>query len=103
MKASKINSVCKRPKSKVVEHAAPNQVHGLGVDVVKILDAETGESICFIGYVKEKEQVHFSKPATFAQIEAVADLLHRKKFRKHLANGKIEKAEHYADKNFQIK
>lgn len=92
----------KRPKSDVVAHKSSEEISGLGENVVKVIDVNTGANICFIGIINNEEKVYFSKIATLAQIEAVADLLHKKKFSKLLTNGKIEKAQSYADKKFHV-
>ena len=90
----------KTRRKSVIEHGAKDTIHGLGDDVVRILDADDGQTICFIGFKKEQEQVHFAKPVTAEQIEAVMELLHKKKFQRYLNDGKIIKAQSYADRKF---
>ena len=91
----------KRPKSNVVLHRSNEEISGLGEDVVKVVDEETGSTICFIGAVQDDIKVFFSRTMRLAEIEAVADLLHKKKFGKLLAKN-IEKAQSYADRKFHV-
>ena len=89
-------------KKQVIQHRAETELSGLGSDVVKILDADNGNCICFIGMKDEDEMVHFTKPVSLEAIEAVIELLHKKKFGKALNAGNIEKAQKYANKKFAI-
>jgi hypothetical protein len=92
----------KRPKSDVVAHKSNEEISGFGENVVKVVDVNTGANICFIAIVDNEEKVFFNKITNLAEIEAVADLLHKKKFNKLLNHGKIEKAQSYADKKFHL-
>lgn len=87
-------------KKKIVEINALDAISGLGKDVVKIIDAESGESICYIGHQNEEHRIFFSRPIGIEEIDAVRELVHKKKFSKALVNGKIEKAQRLADKKF---
>jgi hypothetical protein len=87
-------------KKKIVEINASETISGLGEEVVKILDAESGESICYIGHQNEEHRIFFSRPIGIEEIDAVRELVHKKKFSKALVNGKIEKAQRLADKKF---
>jgi hypothetical protein len=49
-------------KKKIVEINASETISGLGEEVVKILDAESGESICYIGHQNEEHRIFFSRP-----------------------------------------
>ena len=91
----------KRPKSNVVLHRSNQEISGLGEDVVKVIEEDTGATICFIGAVDDEIKVYFNRTMKLAEIEAVADLLHKKKFGK-LLNKNIEKAQSYADKKFHV-
>lgn len=87
---------------KVIQHRADTELSGLGENVVKILDAENGNCICYIGLKNENEIIHFTKPVTLEAIEAIVELLNKKKFGKALNSGDIEKAQKLADKKFSI-
>lgn len=98
----KVSKETKRPKSDVVAHKSFEEISGFGDNVVKVVDVNTGVDICFITMIDDEEKVFFNKVTNLAQIEAVADLLHKKKFSKLLTNGKIEKAQSYANKKFNL-
>jgi hypothetical protein len=87
-------------KKKIVEINASETISGLGKEVVKILDAESGESICYIGHQNEEHRIFFSRPIGIEEIDAVRELVRKKKFSKALVNGKIKKAQKLADKKF---
>jgi hypothetical protein len=87
-------------KKKIVEINASETISGLGEEVVKILDAESGESICYIGHQNEEHRIFFSRPIGIEEIDAVRELVRKKKFSKALVNGKIKKAQKLADKKF---
>lgn len=89
-----------KTKKHLIENKASDQVGGLGDDVVKIIDADDDKTICFIGFKNDIEQVHFAKPANIEQLEAVLELLHKKKFQRYLNHGKIEKAQAFANRKF---
>jgi hypothetical protein len=88
-------------KKKVYEVSADDALSGLGENVVKIIDAEDGKNICFIGVQGTSEAVWFPKPASYEQIEAVYNLLHKKKFSKALSKGNLKKAQNMADKTYR--
>lgn len=87
-------------KKRVVELNASETIAGLGKEVVKILDAESGESICYIGHQNEEHRIFFSRPIGIEEIDAVRELVRKKKFSKALVKGKIKKAQKLADKKF---
>lgn len=91
-----------KSRKSIIQHKADTELSGLGTDVVKILDADNGTCICFIGIQNDAEMVHFTKPVSLESIEAIVELLHKKKFGKALNDGDIEKAQKYADKKFAI-
>lgn len=93
--------------SKKVVHEAPagkNEINGFGDSVVKITDSETGKVVCFIGKQKKpneeggEELLHFPSPVPVALVEAVSDLVGKRKMRKALDDGDYEKAQRFADK-----
>jgi hypothetical protein len=73
---------------------------GFGENVVKLNDPDTGETIAFVGVQQGEERIHFPKPITADQVEAVSELLQRKKFTKHISNERFDKAQAYADRKF---
>ena len=79
--------------------ASRNQISGFGDSVVKLSDRNTGEIICYVG-VQEGEEKVFFKPVTPDQLEAVHELLHKKKFNKHISNERFDKAQEFADRKF---
>lgn len=90
-----------KPK-RIVETKAIDQCFGLGEETVKIIDADVDQVICFIAKKNNEEQVYFPKPASLAQIEAVVELIQRKKFNRFMDEGKIDKAQEYADRKFHV-
>lgn len=92
----------KTKKSDIVAHVSNHEISGLGENVVKVIDVLTGENICYIGIIDGEEKVYFGKTTNLAQIEAVANLLHKKKFNKLLTNGNIDKAQSYAEKKLKL-
>jgi hypothetical protein len=88
-------------KRKVFEVSAGDALSGLGENVVKIIDAIDGQNICFIGVQGDAEAVWFPKPANYEQIEAVYNLLHKKKFSKALNKGNLKKAQTVANKSYR--
>ena len=90
-------------KKRLVEIKDPEGISGLGSNVVRLLDAENGKNVCFIGIVENKEVVWFPNPASYEQLEAVTKLLHKKKFSKALSKGDTKRAQAFADKKFSKK
>jgi hypothetical protein len=90
-----------KPK-RIVETKAFDQCYGLGEETVKIIDADIDQVICFIAKKNDEEQVYFPKPASLAQIEAIIELIRRKKFNRFMDEGKIEKAQEYANRKFHV-
>ena len=84
--------------------AAKTEINGFGDNVVKITDSETGRVVCFIGKQKglheesEEELLHFPSPVPVALVEAVSELMDKRKMRKALDKGDYEKAQRFADK-----
>jgi hypothetical protein len=68
--------------------------------VVKLTDKETGEVVAYIGVQQGEERVHIPKPLTPDQLEAVSELVQRKKFTKHISNERYDKAQAFADRKF---
>jgi len=87
-------------KKKVVEQDAQDTIAGLGDNVVKIVDADSGEGICYIGQKNEEHCIFFSRPIGLEEIEAVSQLIRKKKFIRAMKKGKLEKAQKLADKRF---
>ena len=91
-----------REKTKrVIEQSAKDSIHGLGDDVVRIANGDD-QTICHIGLKDEQEQVHFAKPVTLEQLEEIVELLHKKKFQRYMNDGKIIKAQSFADRKFGV-
>lgn len=88
-------------KKRVYEVGADNVLSGLGDNVVKIVDASDGQNICFIGMLGDAEAVWFPKPVNYEQIEAVYNLLHKKKFSRALNKGDLKKAQVVANKSYR--
>lgn len=83
--------------------AIKNEIVGFGDNVVKITDSETGRIVCFIGKKKgleesEEEFLHFPSPVPVALVEAVSELMDKRKMKKALNKGDYEKAQRFADK-----
>lgn len=98
-----MNKATKTPKPKrIVETKAVDQCFGLGEETVKIIDADVDQVICFIAKKNDEDQIYFPKPASLAEIEAVVELLQRKKFNRFMNEGEIEKAQEYANRKFHI-
>ena len=87
-------------KKKVVEQDAKDTLAGLGENVVRIVDADTGDGICYIGQKNEEHQIFFSRPIGLEEIEAISDFIKKKKFLRAMKKGKLEKAQKLADKKF---
>lgn len=87
-------------KKRVLTHNAETEISGLGHDTVKLIDADNGNSLCYIGIKNDEELVHFTKPVTLETLEAVVELINKKKFGKALTAGDIDKAQKFADKKF---
>ena len=85
---------------KVNEIPSNNEIAGFGDKVVKITDQETGEVVAYFGIQNEKEKVYFSKPISIEGLEAVNELLQKKKFNKHIANERFDKAQNFANRKF---
>jgi hypothetical protein len=85
---------------KVNEIPSNNEIIGFGDKVVKITDQETGEVVAYFGIQDEKEKVYFSKPISIEGLEAVHELLQKKKFNKHIANERFDKAQNFANRKF---
>ena len=77
-----------------------NDLSGFGDAVVKLTDKETGEVVAYIGVQQGEERVHIPKPLTPDQLEAVSELVQRKKFTKHISNERYDKAQAFADRKF---
>ena len=77
-----------------------NDLSGFGDSVVKLTDKDTGEVVAFIGMQQGEEMVYIPKPITAEQLEAVSELVQRKKFNKHISNERFDKAQAFADRKF---
>ena len=78
-----------------------NNLSGFGDNVVKLTDQESGEVVAYIGKQEGVEKIHFAKAVTPEQLEAVHELVQKKKFNKHILKDRFEKAQAYADKRFE--
>jgi hypothetical protein len=87
-------------KKEVSESPASRDLSGFGEAVVKLTDKETGQVVAFIGMQQGEEKVHIPNPLTPDQLEAVHDLVQRKKFNKHISNERFDKAQAFADRKF---
>jgi hypothetical protein len=86
--------------SKKIIQVDDKTTSGLGSNVVKVIDAESGKHICSIGIREDEEAVWFPSITSIEQLEAVSALLKKKKFSRALARGKTKKAQAYADRKF---
>jgi hypothetical protein len=77
-----------------------NDISGFGDNVVKLTDKESGEILAYIGLINGEEKIHFTKPITPDQVEAVSELLQKKKFTKHISQERYEKAQDFANRKF---
>lgn len=98
----------KKPFSSGVREApaGKSEINGFGDNVVKIIDSETGQVVCFIGKHKEltgdtEELIHFPSPMPIALIGAVSELMEKRKMRKALDKGDYKKAQRFADKKVE--
>lgn len=89
-----------KPKKQMISTNADSELSGLGRDTVKLVDADTGSCLCYIGIRNDEEFVHFTKPVTVETLEAIAELINKKKFGKALNSGDIDKAQKFADRKF---
>ena len=78
-----------------------NNLSGFGDNVVKLTDKETGETVAYIGKQDGEERIHFAKTVTPDQLEAVHELVQKKKFNKHILKDRFDKAQAFADKRFE--
>ena len=104
-KKSNSNKLSSKSYSSGVQEvpAGKSEINGFGDNVVKIIDSETGQVVCFIGKHKEltgdtEELIHFPLPVPIAIIGAVSELMEKRKMRKALDNGDYKKAQRFADK-----
>lgn len=83
-------------------HETPNahDLEGFGENVVKLTDKDSGEVVCFLGKSDGKEKVFFGRAVSPDQVEAVAELLQRKKLHKYIGKDEFEKAQQYANRKF---
>jgi len=89
------------PKKAVTETPTTrNDLSGFGDNVVKLTDPHTSEVLAYIGRLEGEEKVHFSKPVSFDQLEAVFELMQKKKFTKHISKERFDKAQEFADRKF---
>ena len=95
-----MSAAAPKPKRQMIATRAESELSGLGRDTVKLVDAESGSCLCYIGIRNDEEVVHFTRPVNIETLEAVADLINRKKFGKALNSGDIEKAQKFADRKF---
>lgn len=73
---------------------------GFGPNVIKLTDKSTQAIVAYIGVVEGKEKIHLPSPISTDQFEAVAELIQKKKFTKHLSNENFQKAQAFADRKF---
>lgn len=72
-----------------------NELIGFGEQTVKISNSE-GKTIC---YINKNEEVYFgNKALSIIEILAVADLISRKKLKKAIEHGEIQKAQEIVTK-----
>jgi len=74
---------------------------GIGDDVVKFIEQETDEVVCYLGRKEEKDVIFFHKPVLAETIVEISDILSKKKMRKALEKGDFKKAQRIADKLMQ--
>lgn len=74
---------------------------GIGDDVVKFIEQETDDVICYLGKKEDKDIVFFHKPVSAETIIEISNILTKKKMRKALDKGNFKKAQKIADKLMQ--
>lgn len=77
-----------------------NDLSGFGDNVVKLTDQTTGEVVAYIGIQQGQELIHFPKPITPEQVDAVNELVQKKKFNKYISNERFDKAQEFADRKY---
>lgn len=86
-------------KGKLIEQKG--EMAGFEGPAVRLFDALNDETVCHIGIIKGEEAAYFHRPVSLEELETIVELLHKKKMRKHLSNGDIEKAQEFANRKFQ--
>ena len=87
------------PRKKLLEQNSKD-ITGFDNEVVKITDATTGNAVCHIGLIHGIESVYFTRPMSLEDLEAIVELMNKKKMQKHLTNGNYDKAEEFANRKF---
>jgi len=88
------------PRKKLLEQDSKD-IKGFDNEVIKITDATTGNVVCHIGLIHGLESVYFIRPTSLEDLEAIVELMNKKKMQKHLTNGDFDKAEEFANRKFQ--
>lgn len=90
-----------RIKKEVTESpASSNDLSGFGESFVKLTDKDTGQIVCYVGIHKGTEKVFFDRLVEPEQVEAVVELLQKKKFNKHIGKEQFDKAQEFANRKF---
>jgi hypothetical protein len=86
-------------KGKLMEQKA--EIVGFEGVPIRLFDSLNDETVCHIGKIKGEEAAYFHRPVSLEELETIVELLQKKKMRKHLSNGDIEKAQEFANRKFQ--
>lgn len=78
-----------------------SEIGGFGDNVIKITDGY-GKVVCYIGRTvnEPKELVHFPTPVPVEVIAGVQKLLEKRKLRKALDKGNLDKAQKFANRKW---
>jgi len=77
-----------------------NDISGFGDNVVKLTDPQTGQVLAYIGKLEGEDKVHFTLPVSLDQLEAVYELMQKKKFTKHIFKERFVEAQEFANRKF---
>jgi hypothetical protein len=86
-----------RSKKKLVEGHS-NELAGFGKETIKLIDTDNNQTVCFLGLVEGDVKVFFPKPACLEQLEAVAELIQKKKLKKFFEKSVLDKATEFAER-----
>lgn len=96
-----MNLQARNPLSKGIvmykEENAKNII-GMGDNVVKFIESQTDDVICYLGKKEDKDVVFFHKPVPPETIVAISQVLSKKKMRKAIEKGNYGKAQKLVDK-----
>lgn len=88
-------------KKKSLSVSGSQDLCGLGENLNKITDQDTGEILAYIGLVKQEKKIHLTKPISFDQFDSINELLNKKKLNKFLDEQDFDKIQNFVDKKFK--